>query len=300
MSRKLSENIREWWSSAEALLSKLLIDSEFQGFRIPDSAVPEGYRAIFTAQSLSDDALFGAANADDLFVVRLVDDEGKGDIDRGNTFHASMFIRPRLLHHDRRDQLRRATIHNLISFADTIARHGDGIIRSPLHRTPVSIDEFEDLWSLPETARPSIIAATASTVDAAVFDLLRSEPELLYALKPREFEELVAEILNKKGFKTYLTPQSRDGGLDIIAERRDDQGLTKLVVECKRYTPPNNVGIEIVQRLFGVQEAIKATRGIVATSSFFAGPAAKFAKDHESRLTLWDYYDIKNLLNERR
>lgn len=43
----------------------------------------------------------------------------------------------------------------------------------------------------------------------------------LYNLEPRQFEELIADLLDRDGWKVILTPQSRDGGVDVIAERRD-------------------------------------------------------------------------------
>jgi restriction system protein len=45
--------------------------------------------------------------------------------------------------------------------------------------------------------------------------------QTLYALTPRQFEELIAEIFSQHQFSVDLTRRSRDGGGDIIAVRAD-------------------------------------------------------------------------------
>ena len=50
-------------------------------------------------------------------------------------------------------------------------------------------------------------------------------PRRLYELKPRQFEELVAEIWDAFGFEVELTQQTRDGGKDILAIRKTPERL---------------------------------------------------------------------------
>ena len=145
--------------------------------------------------------------------------------------------------------------------------------------------------------------STLSTINATpfLFTDVESEaiayfakhPELLFSLHPRRFEELVASIFRTNGFDVELTPESRDGGVDIFAVRKDDlSGGMLHVIECKRYEPTNKVGIGIVQRLLGVVDHHRATKGLVITTSSFSSDAVLFASQSKYRLGLNDYADL--------
>ena len=101
----------------------------------------------------------------------------------------------------------------------------------------------------------------------ACLSLLDKSPDLLFQLPSRRFEELVAEILEKQGYEVDLTPASGDGGFDMYAAKKDGLGNFLYLVECKRYTPPNKVGVEIIRAVNGVVQAKQATAGAVVTTS---------------------------------
>lgn len=42
----------------------------------------------------------------------------------------------------------------------------------------------------------------------------------LHNINARQFEELIAEILDKQGMEVFLTKQTRDGGTDIIVKKK--------------------------------------------------------------------------------
>ena len=56
---------------------------------------------------------------------------------------------------------------------------------------------------------------------AEVIKYFSKHPEMLFSLPPRKFEELIASIFENNGFDVELTPETRDGGIDIIAVRND-------------------------------------------------------------------------------
>ena len=62
-----------------------------------------------------------------------------------------------------------------------------------------------------------------------------------------------------RGYDVELTPQTRDGGKDIYAARRDDLGTFLYIVECKRYAPDNPVGVEVIRALHGVADIDRVT-----------------------------------------
>ena len=65
-------------------------------------------------------------------------------------------------------------------------------------------------------------------------------PELvnLFSTAPHKFENFCAELLQEKGYKTFLTPPTNDGGYDIKAYK---DGVS-YVVECKCYAPDHSIG----------------------------------------------------------
>lgn len=136
-----------------------------------------------------------------------------------------------------------------------------------------------------------------SDVEREVLGYFGRHPELLHSLPPRKFEELVAAVFRNSGFDVELTPETRDGGIDIIAVRKDSllgEGLH--LIECKRYLPGNTVGIGVVQRLLGVVEQHRATNGIIVTTSTFTRDALQVAQNARHRLTLNGYSAVAQWL----
>lgn len=126
---------------------------------------------------------------------------------------------------------------------------------------------------------------------------LSQNPNLLYNLSPYDFERVIAKMFEKKGFTVKITPQTRDGGKDIFVAKNDLCSFL-FYVECKKYAPNQHVGIDIIQRLYGVVSAEKATGGIIATTSYFTKPAKDYIQENhlEHQLTLQDYNTISNIL----
>ena len=130
------------------------------------------------------------------------------------------------------------------------------------------------------------------SIDEDLVKFLARHPQYMKELNPRKFEELIAEMFANMGYEVELTPQSRDGGVDIYAIKKDGIGGGLVLIECKRYTPPKKVGVGIVRGLYGVVEAKKATRGLIATTSFFTRDAQAEQQKLKYRLALADYNDL--------
>lgn len=58
---------------------------------------------------------------------------------------------------------------------------------------------------------------------------IKARPELVYAITPRQFEEVSAEIFLRLGYSVELTPRSKDGGVDIFSRPKDGRGLIPLL-----------------------------------------------------------------------
>jgi restriction system protein len=136
-----------------------------------------------------------------------------------------------------------------------------------------------------------------ASIELEVLAYFGRHPELLYSLPPRKFEELVAAVFRNNGFEVELTPETRDGGVDIVAVQKNGFGGNTLhLVECKRYLPENMVGIGIVQRMLGVVDQHRATQGLIVTTSSFSRDAQVCAQSSQYRLGLNGYADISKWL----
>lgn len=119
------------------------------------------------------------------------------------------------------------------------------------------------------------VAPISEAVRKVYEELIRyiaRHPKALYQIKPRQFEELIAEILSSFEWDIELTQESSDGGCDIIAVSKDigNTGIrTSYVIECKKYSPERKVGISVVRQLLHVKTELKASHAILATTSDF-------------------------------
>lgn len=154
-----------------------------------------------------------------------------------------------------------------------------------------------DLFTLSPIAQ--VLSSNILLIDteAEILAYFARHPEMLFSIPPRKFEELVASIFKNNGFQVELTPETRDGGIDIIAIRHDIiTGNTLHLIECKRHLPENKVGIGVVQRMMGVVEVHRATQGLIVTTSDFSREARECADTSKYRLTLNAYSDISKWL----
>jgi len=95
------------------------------------------------------------------------------------------------------------------------------------------------------------------------------------------------------GYDIKLTPVTRDGGFDMYAAKRESIGSFLYLVECKRYTPPQKVGIRMVRELHGVVQQKKANAGIIVTTSFFTANAKEFQQKSKYQMQLVDFFEFK-------
>lgn len=160
--------------------------------------------------------------------------------------------------------------------------------------------QFSQVSPLYEPSKFGLAVASPflfTSVEREVLAYFGRHPELLHSLPPRKFEELIAAVFRQNGFDVELTPETRDGGIDIIAVRKDDLvGNGLHLIECKRYLPHNTVGIGVVQRLLGVVEQHKATKGVVVTTSNFSRDARVVEESAKHRLTLNEYTTVASWL----
>lgn len=143
-----------------------------------------------------------------------------------------------------------------------------------------------------------IITQSIIFVNNSLVKMVNSNPGLIYQMTPRQFEELVAELLEKEGFIVNLTKQTRDGGKDIFIAQKNNLGNFLYYIECKQYAADNPVGVNLVRELYGTISADRATAGLLVTSSYFTKDAINFTQNIQHQLSLKGYIDLKKWITE--
>lgn len=109
-------------------------------------------------------------------------------------------------------------------------------------------------------------------------ELQKQEIEYLNIETGFEFEEYVAKLYGKLGYKVEVTKKSKDQGADIIAYKNN----MKYVIQAKFYSNP--VGNKAVQEVVAAIGMYKANKGIVVTNSSFTPSAIELAKANQIEL----------------
>jgi restriction endonuclease Mrr len=132
-----------------------------------------------------------------------------------------------------------------------------------------------------------------------LLDEARIEPATLLALSSRQFEELIAEIWSRLGYKVELTLRTRDGGRDVVAVKKAEAEV-RYLIECKHYDPQNKVGVQFVRALYGVRNDEKATKAFLATTSKFTRDALVFFDRHRWELEPRDFEGVTRWISLAR
>lgn len=127
---------------------------------------------------------------------------------------------------------------------------------------------------------------------------LKENPDEIKLISPRKFEYLIGDILKNQGWQVEITPQTRDGGKDIIATTMISGMKILLAVECKRWREDRPVDIDTVRSfMYTVRDDLRANKGMIATTSYFSKEVQNMAQKWDWLLSLRDFEAIKEMLN---
>lgn len=163
-----------------------------------------------------------------------------------------------------------------------------------IYRNQVIIEEIEKP-SLILSEAPKIIT-DIRVVNKRILDKIGRQPKAIYQLSPRQFEIMVAELFEERGYTVELTKQTRDGGKDLIILDRSDIGNFLIYAECKQHAPNRPVGVSVVSDLVGRMAADRATAGMVITSSYFSPEAKTFQSKFENQMKLIDFIKLSSMI----
>jgi restriction system protein len=96
-------------------------------------------------------------------------------------------------------------------------------------------------------------------------------------------------------YKVEVTPETRDGGHDVVATKEERGSTERILIECK-CSCRSPVRVAIARSLMGTLDEFRATRGVLVTTSAFTAPTIAFAKKM-ARLELIDHLELCRRFN---
>jgi restriction system protein len=99
----------------------------------------------------------------------------------------------------------------------------------------------------------------------------------LQRIDPHDFEHFIADLWDKQGWRTNVTPASNDGGIDVRATKGYIR-TEKWAFQVKRYGPNTTVGAPAIQQYASLpHQYAEIDRVAVITSNRFTKPAEEAA-----------------------
>ena len=124
-------------------------------------------------------------------------------------------------------------------------------------------------------------------------DYEKNSIEYVDGLSGFEFEEYTKILLENLGYENvYITPSSKDFGIDVIAEK---DGI-KYGIQCKNYK--EQLSNKCVQEALSGKEYYKCHIGVVLTNSYFTPHAIEQAK--KTGILLWDRDTLIRMIKKVR
>lgn len=117
----------------------------------------------------------------------------------------------------------------------------------------------------------------------------------LLTLTPNEFENLIRQLFEARGLKSWQTQASRDDGIDAVAVNEDPVLGGLAIIQAKRYSKV--VGYESVTALAGVMHDKAAAKGILVTTSW-VGKASRDFANRNGRMQIIEGRELKQMLAE--
>ena len=121
---------------------------------------------------------------------------------------------------------------------------------------------------------------------------LVENPDLLDSLDGKEFEKLVWQWFEYKGYQQDSMSYTRDYGFDFLISHFDG---VNAIVEVKKYKATSKVPVSIVRQLVGAMALEKVPVGIIVSSAPFTNSAKYFAEELEQKIFLWTINDLIRL-----
>lgn len=134
------------------------------------------------------------------------------------------------------------------------------------------------------------VAAVAEDIEQTTRDFVLKR--LAQELKGHPFADFVAHLLNTMGYRTRVSEEGPDGGIDIVAHK-DELGFEPPIIKVQVKSSEGSTGDPAVSALYG--KVANAEYGLLVSLGTFTGQAVNFAKS-KSNLRLIDGEDLVDLI----
>ena len=139
----------------------------------------------------------------------------------------------------------------------------------------------------------SLIKPEFDILDEELYSYFRGTPDALGNLHWRDFETIIAALMESQGYQVELGPGSGDGGVDVRLLQRDPIGDVMTLVQVKRYRGHRRIHLEAVQALHGAVAADGASKSMFVTTSTYSPSAQSFAARRNVPMTLHTTKDVQ-------
>jgi restriction system protein len=155
-------------------------------------------------------------------------------------------------------------------------------------------DEY--LAALENKAQPPPVDADISVAEVAE-DIEETTRDfvlktLAQELKGHPLAHFVAHLLSTMGYRTRVSPEGPDGGVDIIASR-DELGFEPPIIKVQVKSSEGKIGDPEVSALYG--KVAHNEHGLLVTLGTYSTPATNFARS-KSNLRLIDGDELVDLI----
>ncbi|MFE9855221.1 restriction endonuclease [Streptomyces sp. NPDC005780] len=107
-----------------------------------------------------------------------------------------------------------------------------------------------------------------------------------------EFEDFVVELCRRDGCTDVRrVGGSHDNGADVLGRLPDGRSM---VIQCKRYAPKRKIPSREVRDLLGAKVHFKVDVAIFVATTYFSGPAEKFAAENDILAVHRDHFGLWN------
>tara|TARA_B100000575_G_C23102132_1_gene635899 strand:- start:508 stop:1497 length:990 start_codon:yes stop_codon:yes gene_type:complete len=132
-----------------------------------------------------------------------------------------------------------------------------------------------------ETYDTSILEYDKSTIK----NVISSAIDMRFMnFSPFDFEQFIADLYQKDGYNVEKTKNSGDFGADVIVKKHGK----KFVIQVKRFSKNNSVGVKDINQVIGAKNYYQADKAIVVTTSSFSKPGKELASKTDVDLIGWE------------
>lgn len=144
--------------------------------------------------------------------------------------------------------------------------------------------------SAPPVDKDESVSVVAEEIEESTRDFVLKT--LAQELKGHRFASFVGHLMEVMGYKTRVSPEGPDGGIDIIAHR-DELGFEPPIIKVQVKSTESSVGDPVVSALYGKVDSTEF--GLLVTLGAFTKQAKDFGRS-KANLRLIDGDELVQLI----